>query len=231
MDDVTSVLLVEDDTRLRRALRATFVVENFDVIEASTGEDALALLAIDDPDLVVLDLKLPGIDGIEVLEHLRSFSKVPVVVLTVRDQLDDRVGALNAGADDYVVKPFEPEELIARCRAHLRRTPERTAAIAAITVGPLTVDLALRRVTLDGEPVSVTPIEYRLLEVLVANPGRLMTREELLDAVWGTHEDEQRVRLRVTMVNLRRKLRDDAAHPRLIVTEPGLGYRWFGERD
>jgi two-component system KDP operon response regulator KdpE len=231
MDDVTSVLLVEDDTRLRRALRATFVVENFDVIEASTGEDALALLAIDDPDLVVLDLKLPGIDGIEVLEHLRSFSKVPVVVLTVRDQLDDRVGALNAGADDYVVKPFEPEELIARSRAHLRRTPERTAAMAAITVGPLTVDLALRRVTLDGEPVSVTPIEYRLLEVLVANPGRLMTREELLDAVWGTHEDEQRVRLRVTMVNLRRKLRDDAAHPRLIVTEPGLGYRWIGERD
>jgi two-component system KDP operon response regulator KdpE len=231
MDDVTSVLLVEDDTRLRRALRATFVVENFDVIEASTGEDALALLAIDDPDLVVLDLKLPGIDGIEVLEHLRSFSKVPVVVLTVRDQLDDRVGALNAGADDYVVKPFEPEELIARSRAHLRRTPERTAAMAAITVGPLTVDLALRRVTLDGEPVAVTPIEYRLLEVLVANPGRLMTREELLDAVWGTHEDEQRVRLRVTMVNLRRKLHDDAAHPRLIVTEPGLGYRWIGERD
>src|SRR4030081_3294189 len=131
MDDVTSVLLVEDDTRLRRALRATFVVENFDVIEASTGEDALALLAIDDPDLVVLDLELPGIDGIEVLEHLRSFSKVPVVVLTVRDQLDDKVSALNAGADDYVVKPFEPEELIARCRAHLRRTPERTAAIAA----------------------------------------------------------------------------------------------------
>jgi two-component system KDP operon response regulator KdpE len=231
MDDVTSVLLVEDDTRLRRALRATFVVENFDVIEASTGEDALALLAIDDPDLVVLDLKLPGIDGIEVLEHLRSFSKVPVVVLTVRDQLDDKVGALNAGADDYLVKPFEPEELIARSRAHLRRTPERTAAMAAITVGPLTVDLALRRVTQDGEPVSVTPIEYRLLEVLVANPGRLMTREELLDAVWGTHEDEQRVRLRVTMVNLRRKLRDDAAHPRLIVTEPGLGYRWIGERD
>lgn len=103
--------------------------------------------------------------------------------------------------------------------------------MAAITVGPLTVDLALRRVTLDGEPVSVTPIEYRLVEVLVANPGRLMTREELLDAVWGTHEDEQRVRLRVTMVNLRRKLRDDAAHPRLIVTEPGLGYRWIGERD
>jgi two-component system KDP operon response regulator KdpE len=231
MDDVTSVLLVEDDTRLRRALRATFVVENFDVIEASTGEDALALLAIDDPDLVVLDLKLPGIDGIEVLEHLRSFSKVPVVVLTVRDQLDDKVGALNAGADDYVVKPFEPEELIARSRAHLRRTPERTAAMAAITVGPLTVDLALRRVTLDGEPVSVTPIEYRLLEVLVANPGRLMTREELLDAGWGTHEDEQRVRLRVTMVNLRRKPRDDAAHPRLIVTEPGLGYRWIGEGD
>ena len=231
MDDVTSVLLVEDDTRLRRALRATFVVENFDVIEASTGEDALALLAIDDPDLVVLDLELPGIDGIEVLEHLRSFSKVPVVVLTVRDQLDDKVSALNAGADDYVVKPFEPEELIARSRAHLRRTPERTAAMAAITVGPLTVDLALRRVTLDGEPVSVTPIEYRLVEVLVANPGRLMTREELLDAVWGTHEDEQRVRLRVTMVNLRRKLRDDAAHPRLIVTEPGLGYRWIGERD
>jgi two-component system, OmpR family, KDP operon response regulator KdpE len=228
---VTRVLLVEDDTRLRRALRATFVVQDFDVIEASTGEDALAVLAVDDPDLVVLDLKLPGIDGIEVLQHVRSFSEVPVVVLTVRDQLDDKVGALNAGADDYVVKPFEPEELLARSRAHLRRTPERTPATSAITVGPLTVDLALRQVRLDGEPVSVTPIEYRLLEVLVANPGRLMTREELLDAVWGTHEDEQRVRLRVTMVNLRRKLRDDAAHPRLIVTEPGLGYRWIGERD
>jgi two-component system KDP operon response regulator KdpE len=231
MADMTRVLLVEDDTRLRRALRATFVVQDFDIVEASTGEDALAAFSDDHPDLVVLDLKLPGIDGIKVLEQLRLFSQVPVVVLTVRDQLDDKVGALNAGADDYVVKPFEPEELLARSRAHLRRAADRTSAIAAVTAGPLTVDLALRQVTRDGEPVSVTPLEFRLLEVLVASPGRLLTREELLDAVWGTHEDEQRVRLRVTMVNLRRKLGDDAARPRLIVTEPGIGYRWLGEHD
>jgi len=225
---VSAVLLVEDDRLLRRALRASFRNWEFDVSEAETGEEALSLVSITPPDLVVLDLTLPGIDGLETLRHLRTFSDVPVVVLTVRDGLRDKVAALESGADDYMLKPFEPEELLARSRAHLRRaTPDRDRA-AVVRDGDLVVDLARSRVTWRDEPVHLTPTELRLLEVLLAHRGKLVTREQLLAEVWGSRAPSHRGRVRVFMVMLRRKLHDDAARPRLILTEPGIGYRWIG---
>jgi len=222
------VLIVEDDTRLRQALRATFQTSDFDVVAVGTGEESLHSVSTEPPDLMVLDLNLPGLSGIDVLERLRRFSSVPVVVLTVRDQIDDKVLALDAGADDYVVKPFDPAELLARARAHLRRGTDARRADARTTIGSLQIDLSLRQATWDGQRIAFAPLEFRLLEVLVSNPGRLLTREELLEAVWGSTDSEHRVRLRVTMTSLRKKLHDDASDPRLIVTEPGLGYRWVG---
>jgi two-component system KDP operon response regulator KdpE len=226
---VSSVLLVEDDRMLRRALRASFRNWDFDVAEAETGEEALSLASASPPDLVVLDLTLPGIDGLETLRHLRTFSDVPVVVLTVRDGLRDKVAALESGADDYVLKPFEPEELLARSRAHLRRATPDGDRSAVVRAGDLVVDLVHSRVTWRDEPVALTPTELRLLEVLLAHRGKLVTREQLLAEVWGSRAPSDRGRVRVFMVHLRRKLHDDAAAPRLILTEPGIGYRWIGD--
>ena len=226
---MSAVLVVEDDRTLRRALRASFRNWDFDVVEAGSGEEALSIASNAPPDLVVLDLTLPGIDGLETLRHLRTFSDVPVVVLTVRDGLRDKIAALESGANDYVLKPFEPDELLAPSRAHLRRAAPDRARSAIVRTGDLVVDLARRRVTWQDEPVPLTPTELRLLEVLLANRGRLVTREQLLEAVWGSRQPSDRGRVRVYMVHLRRKLHDDASRPRLILTEPGLGYRWIAE--
>jgi two-component system KDP operon response regulator KdpE len=226
---VSAVLLVEDDRMLRRALRASFRNWDFDVAEAETGEEALSMASATPPDLVVLDLTLPGIDGLETLRHLRTFSDVPVVVLTVRDSLRDKVAALESGADDYVLKPFEPDELLARSRAHLRRATPDGDRSAVVRAGDVVVDLVHSRVTWRDEPVALTPTELRLLEVLLAHRGKLVTREQLLAEVWGSRAPSDRGRVRVFMVHLRRKLHDDAAAPRLILTEPGIGYRWIGD--
>jgi two-component system, OmpR family, KDP operon response regulator KdpE len=226
---VSAVLLVEDDRVLRRVLRASFRNWNFDVAEAGSGEEALTMVSGGAPDLVVLDLSLPGIDGLETLRHLRTFTEVPVMVLTVRDSLRDKLSALDSGADDYVTKPFEPAELIARARAHLRRGTSKQQQEAFVRIGDLAIDLTRQRVTWRGELVRLTPTEMRLLEVLLANRGRLMTRERLLEEVWGSRSPSDRGRLRVFVLHLRRKLHDDAALPRLILTEPGLGYRWVGD--
>jgi two-component system KDP operon response regulator KdpE len=226
---MSAVLLVEDDRTLRRALRASFLNWEFDVVEAESGEEALSIASSSSPELVVLDLTLPGIDGLETLRHLRTFSDVPVVVLTVRDGLRDKVAALESGADDYVLKPFEPEELLARSRAHLRRAASDPSRAAVVRAGDLVVDLAARRVTWRDEPVQLTRTELRLLEVLLTHRGKLVTREQLLAEVWGSRAPSDRGRVRVFMVHLRRKLHDDAAKPRLILTEPGLGYRWIGD--
>jgi two-component system KDP operon response regulator KdpE len=228
---MSAVLLVEDDRLLRRTLRASFHTWEFDVIEAGSGEEALTIVASDSPDLVILDLTLPGIDGLETLRHLRAFTAVPVIVLTVRDGLRDKVTALESGADDYVLKPFEPEELLARARAHLRRSPTLPQQAAVVRSGALEIDLSRRRVTWEGEPVALTPTELRLLEVLLTHRGKLITREQLLEAVWGSRHHSDRGRLRVFVLHLRRKLHDDAAHPRLIFTEPGIGYRWITEQE
>jgi two-component system KDP operon response regulator KdpE len=226
---VSAVLLVEDDRVLRRVLRASFRNWNFDVAEAGSGEEALTMVSGGAPDLVLLDLSLPGIDGLETLRHLRTFTEVPVMVLTARDSLRDKLSALDSGADDYVTKPFEPAELIARARAHLRRGTSKQQQEAFVRIGDLAIDLTRQRVTWRGELVRLTPTEMRLLEVLLANRGRLMTRERLLEEVWGSRAPSDRGRLRVFVLHLRRKLHDDAALPRLILTEPGLGYRWVGD--
>jgi two-component system, OmpR family, KDP operon response regulator KdpE len=229
---VSVVLLVEDDVSLRWMLYAGLRTGDFDVLEAGSGEEALSVVARAQPDLVVLDLGLPGIDGLETLRRLRSVSTIPVVVLTVRDGLPDKVAAFDSGADDYVVKPFETEELAARVRANLRRATSSASQPAPLRAGDLEINLGKRQVTWAGEPVQLTRREMRLLEMLVENRGRLLSHVELLDGVWGSrprgggHE-----RLRVAIVHLRRKLHDDAAHPQLIFTEPGLGYRWIAEHE
>jgi two-component system KDP operon response regulator KdpE len=228
---VSTVLLVEDDTRLRLALRATFRTASFSVLETPTGEDALALVANEHPDLVILDLRLPGLSGLETLRHLRSFSRVPVIALTVLDALADKLAVLGAGADDYVVKPFETEELVARAQTQIRRSLSQPYDESTILVGELEIDLVRRTVTWSGERISMTPTELRLLEALLANRGRLVTREELIRLVWRDGTPSNYSPLRIAMLNLRRKLHDDAANPRLIFTEPGLGYRWVAESD
>jgi len=213
---MSTVLLVEDDQTLRRVMRAQFRAWDFDVTEAGSGEEALGVLSESPPDLVVLDLGLPGIDGLETIRYLRTFSTVPVLVLTVRDSLADKIAALESGADDYVLKPFEPEELRARARAHLRRT-QATTLPPALHIGDLEIDLRHQVVMWQNERVQLTRTEHRLLDVLLARRGRLVGADQ--------------GRLRVLVVHLRRKLHDDAARPHLILTEPGLGYRWIGDAE
>jgi two-component system KDP operon response regulator KdpE len=228
---MSRVLLVEDDIPLRRALRGSLLTGDFEVLETATGEEALVVASVDQPELVLLDLMLPGIDGLETLRHLRSFSRVPVVVMTVRDALADKVAALDAGADDYIVKPFEPEELLARVRAHLRRATDRDSESTVVRTRDVEIDLARRQVSWRGERVSLRPIEMRLLETLVANRGRLLSHDELLAAAWDRRPASGHQRLRFVILRLRRKLHDDAARPRLIFTEPGLGYRWIADAE
>ena len=225
---VTRLLVVEDDTALRRALGTTLRASGFDVVDAESGEAGIRAHRDEHPDAVVLDLSLPGIDGMQVLREIRAVSEVPVVVLTVRDQRDDKIGALDAGADDYVTKPFDTEELLARLRAALRRHQPRTVPPGVVTVDDLTIDLARRQVRRAGAVVRLTPTELEILEVLVSNPGQLVTYEVLAGRLVSGGSGEATA-LRVHVGNLRRKLHDDAARPTLILTEPGLGYRWLPE--
>jgi two-component system, OmpR family, KDP operon response regulator KdpE len=225
---VTTVLVIEDDAPLRRALRTSLRARSFDVVDCASGEDGIVLVADRRPDVVLLDLGLPDIDGVEVLRRVRSFSDIPVVVLTARDRQSDKIAALDAGGDDYVTKPFDIEELLARVRAVLRRVPQAALAPAVIRIDELEVDLARRQVRLDGEVVHLTKTELALLEQLATHPGKLLTHEHLLSQVWGQGYGSESNYLRVYVGQLRRKLHDDAANPRLIVTEPGIGYRWIG---
>lgn len=227
---MSTVLVVEDDDALRGALRASLHARRLDVLEAATGEDALQMAADSDPDLMLLDLGLPGIDGMQVLRTLRAQKQTPVVVLTVRDTQAEKVMALDAGANDYVTKPFSTEELLARVRAALRVHDSRGAAPRAQRFGELEIDLDRRLVTLDGERVHLTPMELALLEIFVTSDGRLLTHEHLRSHLRAPG-DERRVSLRVHVRHLRQKLGDTSAYPRLIGTEPGLGYRWMLDDD
>ena len=224
----TTVLVIEDDTSLRRALRTSLKARGFEVLESPNAEEGLVLVADDRPDVVLLDLGLPDIDGIEALRRMRSFSDVPVVVLTARDRQQDKIEALDAGADDYVTKPFDVEEVLARVRAVLRRVPQASSAPAVVHVDGLEIDLVRKQVRLDGDVVHLTKTELALLEQLATQPGKLLTHEYLLRQVWGRGYGSESNYLRVYVGQLRRKLGDDAANPRLIVTEPGIGYRWIG---
>jgi two-component system KDP operon response regulator KdpE len=220
------VLAVDDEPQILRALRTSLSARGHDVTTAPNGETALEALSASEVDLVVLDLGLPGIDGVEVIRRLRAWSSTPVIVLSVRDAQADKVAALDAGADDYVTKPFAMDELLARMRAVLRRTAPGEPAPSAVTVDGLKVDLAKKLVSRDGQPIHLTPTEFALLELLVTNPGKLLTHRWLLQKVWGAAYGEQSNYLRVYVANLRKKLEPDPGAPSLILTEPGVGYRW-----
>jgi two-component system KDP operon response regulator KdpE len=224
---VSAILLIEDDPALRRALRTTLRSREFEVLEAATGEAALVVAADGRPDVVLLDLGLPDLDGLDVLRRLRTFSDVPVIVLTARDEQSEKVRSLDAGADDYVTKPFDTEELLARIRAALRRVPQAVAQPAVFRIEDLEIDLARRLVTRGSEPVHLTRTELTLLEQLARHPGKLLTQEYLLREVWGPGYGTESNYLRVYVGQLRKKLGDDATRPRLIATEPGIGYRWI----
>jgi two-component system KDP operon response regulator KdpE len=222
-------LVVDDEPQIRRALRTSLSAHGYDVETAGTGEEGLVVAVDTAPDLVFLDLGLPDLDGTEVIRRLRTFSEVPVIVLSVRDRQADKVAALDVGADDYVTKPFGMEELLARLRATLRRSHAEEPTPPLLAFDGLEVDLARRLVTLHGEAVHLTKTEYALLEALVTNPGKLLTHQWLLRRVWGQGYAQESHYLRVYVRALRKKLGDAAAAPALILTEPGVGYRWIAK--
>jgi two-component system KDP operon response regulator KdpE len=217
------VLLVDDDATLRRTLSIGLRAAGHEVLIAADGRTALQALREDHPDIVVLDLGLPDLSGIEVLRTLRGWSTVPVVVLSARAESSEKVEALDLGADDYVTKPFGMEELLARVRAAARRAGSDVPVLEA---GDLVIDLPARRVTKAGEVVRLTPTEWGLLEMLVRTPGRLVSQQDLLHEVWGPAYGRETNYLRVYVGGLRKKLEDDPSAPRHLITEPGMGYRF-----
>ncbi|PKV87880.1 response regulator [Streptomyces sp. TLI_146] len=235
---MTRVLVVEDEPQLVRALEINLRARRYDVDAAPDGETALTLAAANPPDAVLLDLGLPDMDGIDVMRTLRRWSRAPILVVSARSTSDEKVEALDAGADDYITKPFSMDELLARLRAATRRgdggrgggsleaDPADGAAPARVSTPSFTLDLLAKKATRDGEPVRLTPTEWHLLEVLIRHRGRLVTQRRLLQEVWGPTYRTQSNYLRVYMAQLRRKLEADPSHPRYLVTAPGMGYRF-----
>ncbi|APQ10539.1 DNA-binding response regulator [Pseudomonas oryzihabitans] len=220
------VLVVDDEPQIRKFLRISLAAQGYEVSEAATGTDGLAQAALGQPDLVILDLGLPDRDGQEVLAELREWSAVPVLVLSVRADEREKVRALDAGANDYVTKPFGIQEFLARVRALLRQTPgNATAQVAALEVGELRVDFAYRRVTLADNEIALTRKEYAVLAALAQHPGRVVTQRQLLIDIWGPTHAQDSHYLRIVIGHLRQKLADDPVAPRFIVTEAGVGYR------
>lgn len=225
------VVLIEDETPIRRFLRVTIASEGYRLHEAGSGADGLLEVAMRQPDLVILDLGLPDMDGLEVIRSLREWTAVPILVLSARGQERDKIAALDAGADDYVSKPFGAGELLARMRVALRHLAHlsRDGGDSVFAVGDLRVDLRLRQVQVAGVEVHLTPIEYKLLTALVRHAGRVLTHRQLLKEVWGPSHVEQAHYVRVYMVQLRRKLEAEPARPRYLLSEPGVGYRLRAE--
>ncbi len=222
---MSRVLIVDDDRQLLRALRINLVARGYEVVLAPDGTSGLALAGQHRPDLVIVDLGLPDIDGVEVVTGIRGWSAVPIIVLSARHAEQAKVNALDAGADDYVTKPFGIDELLARIRAGLRRaSPEDEAPV--VRTDTLTIDLAGKRVERDGAPVRLTPTEWHVLEVLARNAGKLVSHRQLLREVWGPGYEQETNYLRVYLAQLRAKLEPDPAHPRHLRTEPGMGYRF-----
>ena len=222
---MSRVLAVDDEPQMLRALGTNLRARGYDVDLASTGEQALQLAARHHPDVVILDLGLPGISGLEVVQGLRGWTRVPIIILSARDAETEKVAALDAGADDYVTKPFGMDELVARLRAAARRstpTPEEPV----VTTPDFTVDLASKRVTTAQGEVRLTPTEWHLLEVLVRNAGKLVSQRHLLKEVWGPQYEDETNYLRVHMAHIRQKLEPKPSQPRYFVTEPGMGYRF-----
>ena len=222
---MTRVLVVDDDPQLLRALHITLTARGYRVATATDAKQALAEASRTPPDLVILDLGLPDLDGVAVAEALRGWTNVPIIVLSARDAEAAKVNALDAGADDYVTKPFGMNELLARVRAALRRATPGTDT-AVVTTEAFTIDLATKRVTTPHGEIRLTPTEWHLLEVLARDPDKLITQRYLLQQVWGPRYQTETNYLRVHLANLRRKLEPDPARPRYLITEPGLGYRF-----
>jgi len=223
---ISRVLVVDDEPQIRKTLEVNLRARRYDVDLASTGEEALELAARHHPDVVILDLGLPGIDGIDVVRGLRGWSQVPIVILSVRDREADKVAALDAGADDYVTKPFGMDELLARIRAAIRRS-SITDEAPSVATDDFVVDLAAHRVSrTDGRDVSLTPTEWQLVEVLVRNRDRLVTQRQLLQQVWGPAYERETNYLRSYMATIRRKLEPNPSQPRYFRTEPGVGVRF-----
>lgn len=224
---MTRILVVDDEPQILRALRINLRARGYDVAVADSGAAALKAAAGHPPDLVVLDLGLPDLDGTEVIRGLRGWTAVPIIVLSGRAGSEDKVAALDAGADDYVTKPFGVDELLARIRAVTRRLVPTTPGVPALRIGRHTVDLADRSVTGDdGVEVKLTPTQWAMLEKLLRNPGKLVSQRQLLHDVWGPGYEQETNYLRQYMAQLRRKLEDDPARPRHLITEPGMGYRY-----
>jgi two-component system, OmpR family, KDP operon response regulator KdpE len=218
------VLVVDDERAIRRFLRVSLSAHGYKVFEAEGAQEGLVLATADRPDVIILDLGLPDLDGVEVTKRLREWTQTPIIILSVRDQEEAKVAALDAGADDYLTKPFGVGELLARIRVairHATRSPDEPV----FTTGDLKVDLARRLVTVAGREISLTPTEYDLLKALVAHAGTVVTRHQLLVQVWGAAYEQDAHLLQVNVSNLRRKLEPDPARPRFIQTEPGVGYR------
>ena len=225
--DSERILLIEDEPQMRRFLRITLQGQGYELIEAITGQDGLMQVATRNPDIVLLDLGLPDIDGLEVTERLREWSPVPIIVLSAREQEEDKIKALDAGADDYLTKPFSSGELLARIRVALRHKAMQQGGSeeSVFVLDNLKVDFARRQVFIDEREVHVTPIEYRLLSVLIKHAGKVMTHRQLLKEVWGAAYIDQNHYLRIYMGQLRHKLEADPARPRFFINEPGVGYR------
>jgi two-component system, OmpR family, KDP operon response regulator KdpE len=225
---MTRILIVDDEPQILRALRINLAARQYDVVTANDGSGALRATAEEHPDLVILDLGLPDLDGVEVIRTLRAWTRVPIIVLSGRADSGDKVGALEAGADDYVTKPFSVDELLARIRSVTRRQGSQERA-ATVRVGPYLVDLAERRVEArdgTGRTLHLTRLEWQLLEVLVAEPGKLISQRQLLERVWGSTYRTQTQYLRQYMAQLRSKFEPDPTRPRHLLTEPGMGYRF-----
>ena len=218
------ILVVDDEVAIQRFLRTVLSAEEFSLHQAENGHAALAAAAAVKPDIILLDLGLPDLDGVEVIRRIREWSQVPIIVLSVREREDDKVKALDAGADDYLTKPFGIAELLARIRVSLRRAVQQVPE-PVYRVGELEVDLARRRVTVQGGEVQLTPTEYDLLRLLVTHAGKVLTHSQILRQIWGVAYVDQPHVLRVNISNLRHKIEADPSRPRYILTEPGVGYR------
>ncbi len=224
------ILVIDDEPQILRALKTILVEKKFKVTTATRGEEGLTLAAADPPDIVILDLGLPDMDGIEVCARLREWTQCPIIVLSVRESERDKVAALDKGADDYLTKPFGIEELLARVRVALRHAGRtKGSKITKITAGPIAIDLAWHIVTRHGEEVKLTATEYKLLAYLAANVGRVLTHQAILSHVWDPADADHVEYLRVYMRQLRKKLEADPEHPQFILTEPGVGYRFLSD--
>ena len=222
-DDGPRILIVDDEPQIRRFLRTALAAHGYRVDEADCGLEAIKNAPVVHPDLIILDLGLPDMDGKEVIERLREWAQTPILVLSVRERDEEKIAALDAGGDDYITKPFSIGELLARMRVAMRHVPG--TADPVITVGELTIDLARRWVTAAGERVKLTPIEYDILKTLASYSGRVITHRQLLKQVWGPQSQDETQYLRVYIRSLRRKIERDPTRPAYILTEPGVGYR------